>query len=418
MQQSGICPAMNFLTELREGLAISWGAVRANKLRSILTTLGIVIGVVTVTLMGTVIEGLNNSFASNISFIGADVLYVDRFGWLIQSREEWLNAMKNPTIRIEEADTLARQMKTAMAVAPVAQDDIPVKYKKRGASSVPVIGTTEQFELTSGVTLKEGRFLTAAECDGGRPVCVIGSDLATNLFEGGSAVGETISANRRDFQVIGVLDKQGGFAEQGGADNEIILPITQFTRFVWAYPDYEIQVKAHSVAELANTREELRFVLRRYRHVSPGEPDNFAINEQDQFLEFFHKVAGTIEAVGLFITGLSLFVGGIGIMNIMFVSVAERTREIGVRKAIGAKRRSILLQFLIEAACICVIGGTIALTIAWPSTLLLKKAMPAEMSPGLVCLALLVSAATGALSGFFPAWRAARMDPVEALRNE
>ena len=409
---------MNFLTELREGLAISWGAIRANKLRSILTTLGIVIGIVTVTLMGTAIEGLNNSFMSSISSIGTDVLYVDRYGWLIQSREEWLNAMKNPRIKLEEADALERQMKLAMAIAPVASDDIPVKYQKRGASSVPVVGTTEQFQLTSGLTVKQGRFLSAAECDGGRPVCVIGSDLATNLFEDGSPIGETISANRRDFEVIGVLDKQGGFSETGGSDNEIIVPIVQFTRFIWAHPDYEIQIKAHNVAMLDDTREEMRFVLRRYRHIAPQDPDNFAINEQDQFLEFFHKVAGTIEVIGLFITGLSLFVGGIGIMNIMFVSVAERTREIGVRKAIGAKRRSILLQFIIEAACICLIGGTIALMIAWPATLLLRKAMPAVMSPSVVCMALFVSALTGILSGFFPAWRAARMDPVEALRNE
>jgi putative ABC transport system permease protein len=433
---------MNLLTELREGLAISWRAILANKMRSVLTTLGIVIGIVTVTLMGTAIEGLNNSFMTSVSSIGADMLYVDRFGWFINSVQEWMKAVKNPKITLDEADTVQRQMdadevggnasiqafneasalqremKLAAAIAPVASDDTPVKYKKRGTSDAPVVGTTDQFQITSSLTLTDGRFLSTAECEGGRPVCVIGADLATNLFLGESPVGAMLSANGHDFRVVGVLAKQGGFAESGGADNEIIVPILQFTRAFWAKPDYEIQVKARSVAELADAKEELRVVLRRFRHIPPGDEDNFAINQQDQILEFFHKVAGTIEVIGLFITGLSLFVGGIGIMNIMFVSVAERTREIGVRKAIGAKNRTILLQFLIEAACICLIGGVIALLIAWPATLLMRKTMPAELSPGIVCLALLVSALTGILSGFFPAWRAARMNPVDALRNE
>jgi putative ABC transport system permease protein len=169
---------------------------------------------------------------------------------------------------------------------------------------------------------------------------------------------------------------------------------------------------------MEDAREEVRAVLRRLRHLAPGDPDNFAINQQDQFLDMFHQVAGTIGLVGIFITGLSLFVGGIGIMNIMFVSVAERTREIGVRKAIGAKRRTILLQFLIEAACICLLGGLIALGLAWPTTLLLNRIMPATLSLWIAGLALGVSLLTGVLSGFFPAWRAARMNPVDALRNE
>ncbi|HEY1718211.1 MAG TPA: ABC transporter permease [Verrucomicrobiae bacterium] len=409
---------MNFFTELREGLLISWSAIRANKLRSVLTTLGIVIGIVTVTLMGTAIQGLNNSFMRSISSIGTDILYVNRYNWFIQSQQDWISQMKNPSILPADVDALQRQMTLASAIAPSVADDEPVKYHKRGSGSVSVIGTTEQYQFTSGITVASGRFLSAAECDSGRPVCVIGSDLATNLFRNESPLGEKILIARHEFEVVGVLEKQGGFSDSGGDDASAIVPLQQFIYTFDRNPEYTIEVKAKRLDQLGDTEEELRTVLRRFRHVAPGDPDNFAINQQDEFLEFFHKVAGTIAGVGLFITGLALFVGGIGIMNIMFVSVAERTREIGVRKAIGAKRRTILLQFLIEAACICLIGGVIALLIAWPSTWLLRKAMPATLSPLIVCVALLVSALTGVLSGFFPAWRAARMNPVDALRNE
>jgi putative ABC transport system permease protein len=409
---------MNFLTELREGLAISWSAIRANKLRSVLTTLGIVIGIVTVTLMGTAIQGVNNSFMGSISSIGADVLYVERSSWFVNSREAWMKVARNPNVSLADADALQRQMTLARAIAPVAQDWDTVKYQKRASSSTQVVGTTEGYQYTSGIVMAEGRFLSAAECDGGRPVCVIGAELATNIFLNASPLGEKIYLDKHEFEVVGVLDKQGGFAEQGGADDEIIIPLPQFTRHIWANPPFTIQVKVSSLAQLPDAKEELRSILRRFRHIAPGDADNFSINQQDQYLEMFHKVAGTIAAVAIFITGLSLFVGGIGIMNIMFVSVAERTREIGVRKAIGAKRRTILLQFLIEAACICLIGGIIALLIAWPATLLLKKVMPATLSPLIVCISLGASAVTGILSGFLPAWRAARMNPVDALRNE
>ncbi len=177
-------------------------------------------------------------------------------------------------------------------------------------------------------------------------------------------------------------------------------------------------MKVNQVNNIEDAKEELRIAMRKIRHLAPADPDDFAIMQQDQFLEMFHRVAGTIAGIGLFITGLSLFVGGIGIMNIMFVSVAERTREIGIRKAIGAKRRTIMVQFLLEAASICVLGGLLALAIAWPVTLIMQKFLPATMSPLIVGIALLVSLVTGVFAGFMPAWRAARMNPVDALRNE
>ncbi len=409
---------MNFFTELREGLSISWGAIRANKLRSVLTTLGIVIGIVTVTLMGTAIEGLNRSFMNSISSIGTDVLYVSRYSWFIQSQQEWVNAMKNAQITPDDVDALQRELTLASAVVPVVEDQVSVKYQKRGSGGVPVTGTTEEYQFTSGLSLAAGRFLSQVECHDGRAMCVIGSSLATNLFFDASPLGEKIFVHNHPFEVVGVLEKQGGFSDSGGADNSVIIPLSQFITAIDDRPEYTIQVKAKDLDSLDDTKEELRVMLRRARHVPPGDPDGFSINQQDQFLELFHKIAGTIAAIGLFVTGLSLFVGGIGIMNIMFVSVAERTREMGVRKAIGAKHRTILLQFLIEAACICVMGGIIALLIAWPATLLLEKIMPVELSLTIAGISLLVSAITGILSGFFPAWRASRMNPVDALRNE
>jgi putative ABC transport system permease protein len=409
---------MNFLTELKEGLVISWSAIRANKLRSVLTTLGIVIGIVTVTLMGTAIEGLNRAFLKSISFIGADVLYVHRFNWVNHSQEEWLKMQKRRPITLSEADALQRQLTMARAIAPAADTDQRVQYKTRRSDNVTIIGTTDQYLATSSVSIADGRFLSTPEVEGGRPVCVIGSAVATNLFQRESPLGNKIMIGPRSFEVVGVLEKQGSFLDGGSLDNQAVIPLKQFVTVFWNYPDYQIQVKVSQLEQLDEAKEELRTVMRRIRRVAPNQPDDFAINQQDQFVDMFHRVAGTIASIGLFITGLSLFVGGIGIMNIMFVSVAERTREIGIRKAIGAKRRTILVQFLIEAATICLIGGSLGLGIAWPLTLLMQKFMPATMSPTIVAIALLVSLVTGVLSGFFPAWRAARMNPVDALRNE
>jgi putative ABC transport system permease protein len=409
---------MNFFSEFRESLGISLDAVRANKMRSALATLGIVIGIVTVTLMGAAINGLNQAFIRNVSALGADVFYVSRFKWFNDSYEDWLNMRKRPKITIAEADALAQQLTFADAVAPTADDEDAVKYKTRSASSVSIIGTTEAYLQTSGIDVAQGRFLTAADAEGGQPVCVIGNDVATNLFRNDPSLGERIKIEGQSFLVVGVLKKQGtmfGFS----LDNRVIIPLRQYIGLIERYPSIDVEVKAAGLTHLDDVREELRQAMRHVRHLRPDQPDNFSINQQDQIVKWFHEQTKTIAVIGLFVTSLALFVGGIGIMNIMFVSVVERTREIGVRKAIGAKRRTILLQFLIEAACVCFFGGLIGLGIAWLITLAVTKWLfPANLSLSIVVIAVLVSVLTGVVSGFLPAWRAARMDPVEALRSE
>jgi len=410
---------MNFFVEIREGLGISWNALRANKMRSALATLGIIIGIVTVTLMGAAINGLNQAFVSSLSAMGGDTFFISRSSWLNRSYDSWFNTQKRRSIRPEDAEALARQLTLSYAIAPTAYDEDTVKYKAHSVDDVTILGTTPDNLITTGASMAQGRFLTEADAEGSQPVCVLGSELATNLFRGESPLGKRIKIQNQSFLVVGVLQKRGNLFGSLNLDIRVIIPLREFLAEIWNRPDVSIEVKANSLAQLDETREELRQAMRHIRHLRPEDPDDFAINQQDQFIDLFHRETGTIAIIGLFVTSLSLFVGGIGIMNIMFVSVVERTREIGVRKAIGAKRRTILLQFLTEAACICFFGGLIGLGIAWAVTLCVTKWLfPANLSLDIVIIAVIVSLLTGAASGFLPAWRAARMDPVEALRSE
>jgi putative ABC transport system permease protein len=409
---------MRFMfSELREGLLIAFHAIKANKMRSILTTLGIVIGIVSVTLMGTAIEGLNRAFNKSIQAIGADVLYVQKWPW--GGGGDWWTIRNRRNIDITQARAIQRQAEFVDAVSPVAGAMRQAKYKRIYVDNVAIVGTGPDFLRTNGVNIAFGRFFTTAEADGGRPVCALGSEVSANLFPNENPLGKTVKLGAYPYKVVGVLEKQGSFLGLESLDNRAYVPITRFfTEFARRHTSISILVKAKSLPDLDETKEEVRGILRKARGLRPKQEDDFAINQQEILIQTFNTIGVVIAAVGLFITGLALFVGGIGIMNIMFVSVTERTKEIGIRMAIGAPRRTILQQFLMESAALCLMGGIIGLIIAFPLSLIIDQVLPTAMPISIIAVALLVSVFVGVVSGLLPAYRASRLDPVDALRYE
>lgn len=407
---------MNFINEITEGLSIAFNAIRANKMRSILTTLGIVIGIVSVTLMATAIEGVDRKFEESASAFGANVLYIQKYPWV--THEDWWKYRNRKDITLNIASEIEKQATLIEAVAPSISTIRPAQYGDKVITNTFITGTTNQYISASGSTVKEGRFFSQEESNGGRPVCVIGANVAENLFINEDPIGKVIKIGSKPFKIQGVFEKQGGLFGIFTTDNRIFIPILSFMSSFGSKRDVTIQVLASKNANIEDVKEELRGIIRKSRQLKPSQADDFNINQQELLITTFGTITGVIAAVGFFITGLSLFVGGIGIMNIMFVSVTERTKEIGIRKAIGAKRRTILLQFLIESSIICLIGGFLGLVLAYPLSLIANQILPTAMPLEVVAIAIIISLHVGIISGFLPAYKASRLNPVDALRYE
>ena len=408
---------MTLGSELKEGLKLSYAALKANKARAALTMLGIIIGIVSVTLMGAAISGLTNAFNNSISSIGADVLYVQEWPWG-GGDQEWWKYRNRRYMKIDYADKIRKDATLLSAVAPVVQRLGTLKYSNRVANNVMVEGTTSDLSYVSNMSFIEGRFFTDIESRGDRPLAVLGSDVADQLFPNQDPVGKTVKINGLTFRVIGVRSKQGSFLGMFSLDNLVIIPIGQFQNIYGTHFHPTIEARVVNKNDMGDAIEELRGIMRKIRGLSPYQEDDFSINQQDLLSNAFDKIATIIGGVGFFVTALSLFVGGIGIMNIMFVSVTERTKEIGIRKALGARRRTILAQFLIESSLICLGGGLVGLAISYPLSMLVDKFLPTSMPVSLAFIGIMISLAVGVVSGIVPALRASRLDPVDALRYE
>ena len=403
-----------------EAVRIAIGAIRANTARGVLTTLGIVIGVLGVITTMTAANGLANNFRESVAALGTDVVYVSRMPWII--RGNFFEFRNRPPVSLREVERLESRLPSAAAINPTTHTQRNVKYASETIDNVDVIGTTDKQMLVSTSVPETGRFLTPFDVQANRTVCVIGSEIRTRLFAGVDPLNKEMKIGRSTFRVIGVMEKQGSAGFFGGPnfDSQVFVPITTFAKvFGGAQRNIDIAVKAPPAVPVGDFEYEVVGEMRKVRKLAPGEKDDFSINKMDSLLEMFNNVMGVVLLIGIVITGISLFVGGVGVMNIMFVSVTERTREIGIRKAIGARKRAILVQFLFESAAICLIGGLMGLLLAVGVTEIINRTlMPASISPGIVVVALLVSTLTGIVAGVVPAYRASRLDPIDALRYE
>jgi putative ABC transport system permease protein len=404
--------------EWKEALLISLAAIRANKGRSFLTMLGIVIGICSVALMATAINGIDKAFVEGVSALGADNLYIDKYAWF--SNEDFFLMRNRKNLTMDQFERFAKLAKLPLAVAPSILTMHKVQHGNNYVDGTLMTGTTDGYLRTTNFNFARGRFFTSLESNGGRNVAVLGSVVADHLFERKDPLAQEIKIDGIPFRVVGVLDKQGSnMLGNFNPDNQVYMPIgAVFKHFRRSRDTVTVVVRAPSTSMIQATTEEARGLMRRVRGLLYDEKDDFSINTQEGLTTEYNRVVGVIKLVGLFITGLSLLVGAIGIMNIMFVSVKERTREIGIRKAIGAKKRTILGQFLTEAAIICLIGGLVGLVLAVGLSLLINKFLPTSVQVDTVVLAIFISLMTGIVSGLAPAWTAAKMNPVEALRYE
>ena len=406
--------------ELRDSLVIAVHALRANKARGGLTTLGIVIGIVAVVTTMTAANGLQNRFRDSFAAVGADVFYVSRMPWIIMN--DFFLYRNRPPLDLREARAFEERMHGRAIVNPTVNGRRDVKYRAETMEGVPIIGTTEKQLALSSARPEIGRFLLPFDVRFKKNVCVIGSGVRELLFGNTNPINQTLSIGRTAFRVIGVMEEQGGsFLGGPNFDRQVFVPITSYVKAFGGahHQDVNLAVKVPGAQAMADFEYEVIGEMRKIRRLRPAEGENFSINKLDTLVGTFNRTIGVVLLVGLLITSISLFVGAVGVMNIMLVSVNERTHEIGIRRAVGATRRSILMQFLLESSAIGAIGGAIGILLASIVTAVIDKMlMPASISVPIVVIAVLVSIGVGVLAGIVPAYRGARLDPVESLRYE
>ena len=407
------------MQQIFESVKLALTSIWANKLRSLLTLLGNIVAVSSIIAVVALIQGVNGAVSDAIvSDLGADSFTIQRVG-IIRNEDERDRQRNNPRVTLDDARAIRRFGDTVGAVMAQAQQNGKVAYRTEELESITIQGVTESYLEFSIFDAEKGRMVSPVEIARGRPVALVGWQVADRLFGGADPLDKVIKVAGVPFRIVGVSAKKGAFFGNS-LDEFVVIPLPQYQKLFGSRQSLALMVKPRDPQLVSRAKDEARTALRVARHLAPGEPDNFGIVASDSVMGIFQQATAGIAVVLVGVVGLSLLVGGIVIMNIMLMVVSERTREIGLRKALGAKSRDILSQVLTESITLSVTGGIVGVVLGavFAKGLAAVTPLPAAIEPWSIALGVAVTAVVGLFFGWYPAQKAAGLAPIEALRRE